>query len=231
MEPCVISPAPRHHRKKASRASDLLAAREELSRQVKALSVSEETFRKLFDANLDSMTLTGIDGTYIDVNQEFVRATGFSREEAIGHHFTELNHVDPSGRNDCLRRSTFRTNEVRNLEVAFRHKDGSERPVLISAVNLELHGQLCCLTISREISDLKMTQRELVAAREAALAASRAKSEFLSSMSHEIRTPMNSILGMADLLMETELERRAAKIFEHRHQQRPRAARADQQHP
>ena len=64
---------------------------------MKALSESEETFRKLFDANLDSMTLTGIDGNYIDVNQEFVRATGFSREEAIGHHFTELNHVDPSG--------------------------------------------------------------------------------------------------------------------------------------
>src|ERR1039458_7132938 len=80
------------------------------------------------------------------------------------------------------------------------------RSVLISAVNLELHGQLCCLTISREISDLKMTQRELVGAREAALAASQAKPEFLSSMSHEIRTPMNSILGMADLLMETKLD-------------------------
>ena len=51
-----------------------------------------------------------------------------------------------------------------------------------------------------------MTQRELVGAREAALAASRAKSEFLSSMSHEIRTPMNSILGMADQLMETALD-------------------------
>ena len=64
---------------------DLLSAREELSRQVKALSDSEETFRKLFDANLDSMTLTGTDGNYIDVNQEFTKATGFSRAEAIGH--------------------------------------------------------------------------------------------------------------------------------------------------
>src|SRR5258707_15503881 len=100
----------------------------------------------------------------------------------------------------------FSAHQVRNVEVAFRNKDGTERPVLISAVTLELNGQICCLTISRDIADIKMTQRELVGAREAALAASRAKSEFLSSMSHEIRTPMNSILGMSDQLMETALD-------------------------
>ena len=99
---------------------DLTAAKEasrKLEQSMKALSVSEETFRKLFDANLDSMTLTGIDGLYIDVNQEFVRATGFSREQAIGHHFTELvNWIHPDEMiafGDRL----MRTNEVRNLEV------------------------------------------------------------------------------------------------------------------
>ncbi len=61
------------------------------------------------------------------------------------------------------------------------------------------------MTFTSDITRLKQTEWELISAREAALAASRAKSEFLSSMSHEIRTPMNAILGMADLLAETPL--------------------------
>jgi two-component system, sensor histidine kinase and response regulator len=59
--------------------------------------------------------------------------------------------------------------------------------------------------IARDVIELKRSETELIAAREAALAASRAKSEFLSSMSHEIRTPMNAVLGMADVLAETDL--------------------------
>lgn len=72
-------------------------------------------------------------------------------------------------------------------------------------------------SLESEIETRKAAQRELARAKRQAEAADRAKSEFLAGMSHEIRTPMNTMLGMGDLILETNpspTQRKYIEIFQ-----------------
>jgi PAS domain S-box-containing protein len=170
------------------------------------LAESEAALRKMFETSSDSITITRMDdGRFIAVNSEFLRITGYSREEVLSTTGARLRGFANRLRLRELIQRLRTDGFVRNFEIDVRAKDGRLISHLVSATLVNVSGEPCFFTILHDISTLKQTERELISARETALAASEAKSHFLSVMSHEIRTPMNAILGMADLLWETEL--------------------------
>ena len=167
---------------------------------------SQAVLRRTFDSITDPLTITDLeDGRVYDTNESMLRLTGHARDQVIGKTSRELRLWVNRDQEKQFQLKMLAEGSVRNMEAQFRLADQSAMQGLLSAVTIEYGGRPCALSTVRDITELKQVYYELEAARVAALEASRAKSEFLSSMSHEIRTPMNAILGMADLLSETSL--------------------------
>jgi PAS domain S-box-containing protein len=129
------------------------------------LRASEEKFAKAFQASPDAITINRIsDGMYIDINHGFSVLTGYSREEVIGKTDLELQiWADPAD-SDRTTDDLQANGEIQNLETVFRLKDGGLKTGLMSARLLQINGEACILSITRDISerkqvDLERTQR------------------------------------------------------------------------
>jgi two-component system, sensor histidine kinase and response regulator len=175
----------------------------ENKRAARRVASSEAKLRKIFDA-IPDIVITRCGDLVGDVNEEFVRRAGLSRAQVLGRPIEEaVLFLRPEARAEFLRRIRA-DGIVRNFQADFKLQ-GAAVPYLVSGAMFETEDGPMIFSISRDISSRIEMERDLVATREAALDASRAKSDFLSSMSHEIRTPMNAILGMADLLSDGPL--------------------------
>jgi PAS domain S-box-containing protein len=126
-----------------------------------ALRASEEKFSKAFQASPDAININRLDGTYVDVNDAFPRLTGWSRAETIGRTTLDMGlWVDLADR-DRMKRRLQSDGHFVGLEAPFRMKDGSIRTGLVSGTLIQVEGETCLLTITRDITERKAVESAL----------------------------------------------------------------------
>jgi diguanylate cyclase (GGDEF)-like protein/PAS domain S-box-containing protein len=136
---------------------------QEFSRQsADALREGEERYRKAFNTSTDAININRLsDGLYIDVNEGFLRLTGWERGEVLGKTSLEIaiwhNPLDRKRLVAALQNAGV----CENLEATFRTKDGRLVQALMSANLMQLHGEQCILSVTRDISDRIQAKNEI----------------------------------------------------------------------
>jgi PAS domain S-box-containing protein len=175
-----------------------------------ALLESEERYRVVAETASDGILTINAAGQILFANDAAGRIFGYPVDEMTGLPLIQL--IPEDMREAHLRgmaryvATGVRTIRWQAVELAGLRKDGSRFPLEVSFGESTTASNVVFTGIMRDITERKKAEAELQRATREAKAANRAKSDFLASMSHEIRTPLNAIIGMTDLLKETNLD-------------------------
>ncbi|HEX2919781.1 MAG TPA: PAS domain S-box protein [Bacteroidales bacterium] len=164
------------------------------------LEENEQKYRTAFYMNPCAISINKLDGTYINVNEGFAKLTGFTQEEVLYKSTAEIDIWVYQEDKIRFLKELKENDKVENLEVKFRLKNGEIKIGLISAVIITLKNEPHILSITRDINERKLIEKELREAKEKAEESDRLKTSFLHNMSHEIRTPLNAIVGFSGIM-------------------------------
>ncbi|MEO5351214.1 MAG: ATP-binding protein, partial [Magnetococcus sp. YQC-3] len=172
--------------------------------------------REVINSLPGAFYLINQDGRFQLWNKQFEKISGFTGEEMGIAHVTDFFR----GRERAA--ITGRIQEVflsgtGSAEASIVARDGTATPFYFVGQRIELDATPYLVGMGLDITERREMEVALREAKRQADAATRAKGEFLATMSHEIRTPMNVVLGMSDVLLETDLDPEQRQIVQTMH--------------
>jgi PAS domain S-box-containing protein len=177
--------------------------------QAEQLTTAARQYRLLFEQNPQPMLAYARDTLQIvAASNSMIERYGYSRDEFLTMTIRDLSppeELEELGLYMASISGDQRRGRVSHVR-RHRFKDGTIIDVEITSDDLRLDGRACRIVLSQDVTERNRTLAELAVARDQAVEASNVKSAFLANVSHEIRTPMNGVIGMNDLLLDTELD-------------------------
>ena len=160
------------------------------------------------------MAVVAPDGHFLRVNPALCAIVGYSPEDLLERRFHDITHPEDLALDtDLVREMLVGTRATYQLDKRYLRADGSEVWVQlnVSLVRSSDGRPVHFISQIQDITTRRENEEHLRDSENRALFASKMKSQFLANMSHEIRTPMNGVLGMAELLADSPLDRRPAQ--------------------
>lgn len=182
-----------------------------VAEQTSTLSKTEERLHQLAANTRTVYWECDPQGLYTSVGPGAMAVYGYEPEELIGKmHFYDLHPVEGREEFKAMALAFFATRQASfEFPNPIETRDG--RILTVSTSGMPILGDDGTLAgyygTDRDITEREQLIAELKQKREEALAANQAKSNFLTNMSHEVRTPINGIIGLADLLRDSDLKK------------------------
>ncbi|MBI3345778.1 MAG: PAS domain-containing sensor histidine kinase [Burkholderiales bacterium] len=157
--------------------------------------------RSLLASSPLPMSVLDRDNRYLDVNRAWEQFTGRRRHDVLGRRAASYLRPDEAAVHDTRDAELLARGGEMNYETVWHGSEGQRRDLFVSKATFpDAQGRPMGVVVCfMDISEFREAERATRAARDAALQASRAKSDFIANVSHELRTPLQSILGFAEI--------------------------------